>query len=32
MDPTVFQAILWIGAGGLLVTYMMRRRKRKAAR
>ena len=32
MDQTIMQSILWIGAGGLLVTYMMRRKKRKTTR
>ena len=32
MSPMIMQSVLWIGAGGLLVFYMVRRRKRKAAR
>jgi hypothetical protein len=29
MDNTIFQAVVWISAGGLLVMLMSRRRKRK---
>ncbi len=29
MDSSTIQALLWIGAGVLLVLYLMRRRKRK---
>lgn len=32
MDNTIIQTALWIGAGLLLVLFMSRRRKRKAAR
>ncbi len=29
MDSSTIQALLWIGAGVLLVLYLVRRRKRK---
>jgi hypothetical protein len=29
MDNTVLSAILWIAAGGVLLLFIMRRRKRK---
>lgn len=32
MDNTMIQTVLWIAAGLLLVLFMSRRRKRKAAR
>lgn len=32
MDSTIMNSILWLGAGGLLVTYMMRRKKRRVSR
>ena len=28
MENTIMQALLWIGAGGLLGLYLLRRRKR----
>jgi LPXTG-motif cell wall-anchored protein len=29
MSPTIIQALVWIGAGALLLLYVSRRRKRK---
>jgi hypothetical protein len=31
MDNSVLQAILWVAAGGVLLLYLARRRKRKAS-
>lgn len=32
MESTMLQAVLWIGAGSILVLFLARRRKRKLVR